>query len=213
LIVAPIRNVETSADAGRTAARPQPEGIRIATPGVTGRCSNGHHVRADGNRQLLHFGERHLCHFFHERHRPQVTVAVPTNSDSGECASARCPAGRHDYVERADVIFARARVLQTRLGAPQLPCGGAATRGLAARDYARWAHHLWAGVGGRGDRLRSQELVRAPPVPGSHARAQVCSPSRISVYEGVMPVGSRLTAKVRGPAGMFGFRDPAALCQ
>jgi hypothetical protein len=22
-----------------------------------------------------------------------------------------------------------------------------------------------------------------------------------------MPVGSRLTAKVRGPAGMFGFRD------
>jgi len=51
----------------------------------------------------------------------------------------------------------------------------------------------------------------APPVPGSHARAQVCSPSRISVYEGVMPVGSRLTAKVRGPAGMFGFRDPAAL--
>ena len=31
---------------------------------------------------------------------------------------------------------------------------------MAARDYARWAHHLWAGVGGRGDRLRSQELVR-----------------------------------------------------
>ena len=53
----------------------------------------------------------------------------------------------------------------------------------------------------------------APPVPGSHARAQVCSPSRISVYEGVMPVGSRLTVKVRGPAGMFGFRVPAALCQ
>jgi hypothetical protein len=44
-------------------------------------------------------------------------------------------------------------------------------------------------------------------------RAQVCSRSRISVYEGVMPVGSRLTAKVRGPAGVFGFRVPAALCQ
>jgi hypothetical protein len=41
LIVAPIRNVETSADAGRTAVRPQPEGIRIATTGVTGRCSYG----------------------------------------------------------------------------------------------------------------------------------------------------------------------------
>ncbi len=26
-----------------------------------------------------------------------------------------------------------------------------------------------------------------------------------------MPVGSRLTAKVRGPAGVFGFRVPAAL--
>src|SRR6266566_5656723 len=75
-------------------------------------------------------------------------------------APARWPAGRHSYTDRADVIFARALVLQTRLRAPQSPCGGTATRGMAARDYARWALHLWAGAGGRGDRLRSQELVR-----------------------------------------------------
>ena len=46
----------------------------------------------------------------------------------GARAPARWPAGRHGYVERADVIFARARVLQTRPSAPQPPCGGNATR-------------------------------------------------------------------------------------
>jgi hypothetical protein len=69
------------------------------------------------------------------------------------------------------------------------------------------------GRGQRGDRLRSQELVRR----ASRSRFSRSGASLLAVedlcHEGVMPVGSRLTAKVRGPAGMFGFRVPAALCQ
>jgi hypothetical protein len=39
-------------------------------------------LKLPANRHFSHFGKRHLCHFFHKRHRPQVTVAVPTNGDS-----------------------------------------------------------------------------------------------------------------------------------
>ena len=60
--------------------------------------------------------------------RRQLLSHFQQTATAGARATARWPAGRHGYTERADVIFARARVLQTRLSAPQLPCGGNATR-------------------------------------------------------------------------------------
>ena len=69
------------------------------------------------------------------------------------------------FVERADVIFARARVLQTRLRAPLSPCGGKATR--TGPSWTRPANPYRASRRGQGVTRRNSTAPAARRRPRS----------------------------------------------